>query len=806
MCNEIVRNSVSSIFLDLKKNDVTFETPYLTPLEQKKQSKIWSSASSLDSIKFFDSKGIQLVCSGLTYQGALHFKGSSVAFMAQAKSFAFSPQKYSNTYATSRYGMEVLSSALVNLEKEIAVEAIKTVRASLYLAPSVVNGMGRLEKYYPSKKSPEGLRLVTVMQSNDCIRKIGFLVEDGLTPKLRVDELQINKHASNGFPVGSRWSNEDTHELVRAARLACLQFIQDVSMGLPKDFTLDNFHSMFVRKVEERVGEGQYAAYQNLPLFVSTLAAKPEVTKVKKLQQNAVRTYFQVPAQMKLLIGVAAQALGSKKRHCVEDPMSHNTQGLPYQGGGGQKLVISMEHKLGQQTGKVRFTYVCNGDDTWITVYVDTQSGGKWKRHVILLGLDVSAMDWSQRSDFSDNNIKQIAMLLRKIDEPAGLLWYTTMKSRLVAAWKTGVFRMSEGCPSGLWGVSEVNGMNTIENCRRLGEKMAAAGVGAWLDVSVVEAKIREIGIESGLEIRIESFAIIEASSLTEALKVSPFLYCGQYFHYSEDLKMVVCANDFNRGLSSLPWSKTEKTFLGKMAGETDATREVRVRDQQNEFKVKEALRLASMYMCLGIPLPQHVRAKDGLQKATLAVINKVLTDPDISEHTMHKFDSVLDIIMPDANLQGSFTEMKRDLATKGLKIGLESMRRMIQNNEDIFLWTSDKPQQAATRFELLWSGEPDELLFVGKVRGLGYKPSVVGHAAGAIRQNPLLSVNLGGMSPRPPPPPKKPPYQGGGPSYAPSKNERRHFQTGEREEYDNDNYDDLGPSDDDDRFEEMYE
>jgi len=269
---------------------------------------------------------------------------------------------------------------------------------------------------------------------------------------------------------------------------------------------------------------------------------------------------------------------------------------------------------------------------------------------------------------------------------------------------------------------------------------------------------------------------------------------------------MVVCANDFNRGLSSLPWSKTEKTFLGKMAGETDATREVRVRDQQNEFKVKEALRLASMYMCLGIPLPQHVRAKDGLQKATLAVINKVLTDPDISEHTMHKFDSVLDIIMPDANLQGSFTEMKRDLATKGLKIGLESMRRMIQNNEDIFLWTSDKPQQAATRFELLWSGEPDELLFVGKVRGLGYKPSVVGHAAGAIRQNPLLSVNLGGMSPRPPPPPKKPPYQGGGPSYAPSKNERRHFQTGEREEYDNDNYDDLGPSDDDDRFEEMYE
>jgi len=195
---------------------------------------------------------------------------------------------------------------------------------------------------------------------------------------------------------------------------------------------------------------------------------------------------------------------------------------VSYHWGGAHRVVLSIQAQLDNQIHKfVKAGFVCNGDDTWITAWHKSPNG---KQYIVKLGLDVSSMDWSQRSDLSLNMIDALAKVAVGIQAIGGLVWSSLMKSRLVAAWSAGLYLMEEGNPSGLSGVSEINGGNMAAGCVRLITKLSEGTGSSWINESRVSYEVEQVGLSMGLPIRIESYSCVEAPSLVESLKLTNFL------------------------------------------------------------------------------------------------------------------------------------------------------------------------------------------------------------------------------------------------------------------------------------------
>jgi len=463
----------------------------------------------------------------------------------------------------SKYGREAAQAAYVEMPWYHTTAAFsqpgveKRVTGYFYASGGAEMTLGRIKAAYPRTGAVVAKPVTREEAREALIRsglgKISTLPVHALRPYPILDSggevcLSVNKHASNGFPVGGNLMDPDAVSKV----LGLVASIEGELRGKSTDQV-----TAWYRRMQTEA-----------PHLVACMGkAKSDHYSMAKIEGHKLRFYNVVGRQIALLIQQGTQVLEGYSNHMLEDKRVRTAQGVSLVRGGAEALVQQLDEQLAE-TG---FAYSHVGDDSWVIV----RSG----EDVIMFSLDCTNFDLTQHSDTMAEIHLAVRDVLSKVSPTSAGLWYGLMRERLVVTSSSLVRLWKHAGPSGSPMQSKVNDMLMDVLLQRMEARRDEVLWG--YDEEMSSFVFRE-GKKLGLEVRVENLRTVRAATLRDALHQFPFLYIGYYF-YGEMGKISVIA-DLPRSLSQMqyPHSGWEKS--------------------KDVLQVKEAMRVGAILINWGVP------------------------------------------------------------------------------------------------------------------------------------------------------------------------------------------------------------
>lgn len=439
--------------------------------------------------------------------------------------------------------------------------------------------MGRVLTAYPKRGA--WVDAPTSKEVARAVRSAGL--DHGKVPKMyplnphvsEEDQLKINMHSDNGFPVGGYMSDPEAAQMV----MGFAQFLYDRLRPVAHDAAL---FGATISALEETMPD----------VFLFKGKTKEDYYKGKKIQDFCMRFYNVVPRQLMLLMQMATQPFEAVAQNVLDDSELHSAQGVSLAHGGAEALVEAMEEQL-YRDGQA-FVHV--GDDSWIVI----QQGTK----MVAFALDCSNFDLTQHADVKNPVIDALMEKLMPISSVGARVWARYMKERATLVSGTQVFKVRHGGPSGMPCQSKVNDVLMDIFIRRLLDREMD-----WTIALDVAQAVEKVGATLGFSVRLEQYAIVNATTLRGMLRQKPFLFIG-YYMWADEEGRVFPYVDVARSLAQRPYPAMK--WL----------------KDDGELLMREAMRLGSLAMSQGIPPPEH-RASAQVQ---LRYVMELLKDA-LSKH-----------------------------------------------------------------------------------------------------------------------------------------------------------------------------
>jgi hypothetical protein len=518
--------------------------------------------------------------------------------MATAKSGALSFR------VRTSYAYEALAAAFQALPEEgrLGRGAIGArVKDTYYVDGGAENALGRLALAYPKV----GATLARPVRKAEAYRALdgaglnmARLGRDELRPfpllPFRDGEgaVKVNPNSDNGYPVLSKWSDPEAAKRSMGLAVSFRNKLRPLAYG----------EAGFVgagSKEGGRVWEHIRGLERTDPQYVAVRGkAKADYYRSEKVLEGKLRFYNALPRHIALNMQVATQPLEQRARHILQDSKSCSGIGLTLHHGGAGDLVAELDRRLLWESQ----AFVHVGDDSWVILSDRRLDDGRPTpgSHITMFALDCSNFDLTQHADATREIHGAIHAQLSRIDYAAAELWYAYARERVVVVSGAVTRRFKHAGPSGMPLQSKVNDMLMHVLIERILDE-APEGLGE----EELDRRIQRIGRDMGLAVRVEQYARINAASLFEALERCPFLFVGYEF-FVRGGEVRVCA-DWARQMAQLPypglkWMKTEQ-----------------------ELQVKEAMRLGSIVLSMGMPLPELDASFAALRAKVMALLERTI-------------------------------------------------------------------------------------------------------------------------------------------------------------------------------------
>jgi hypothetical protein len=438
------------------------------------------------------------------------------------------------------------------------------MRNKVFVDAGTEGSLGRIAKAYPKKGVSPPAHPITRDEAASaldyCGIRMSLLDKVYLRPYPLVPRegdavgITVNPVSDNGFPVLGKWKDPGAAE-------KC--------MGLAKDIRA---------QLERAHREGPNGVWRwlrgmeatNKELVAVRGKTKGDYYSPEKVERAEMRFYNAFPRQMMLNMQVATQVMEMNARPIAVDNLSRSAIGKTLVRGGADELVEALDWQLSAHGA----AYVHVGDDSWVIV--------RRGERLAMFALDCSNFDLTQHATVTAAVHEVVRDELRLIDPVAAELWYAYARERIVVVAGSMVRRFKHAGPSGMPLQSKVNDMLMDVMIRRTLKGLDT------LDETAVATRVEQAGSGMGFVVRLEQYWEGDVRTLRDALAQRPFLFVGYYFHVEEGRVKVHC--DVPRMLAQLPYPTTKWM-------------------RKEEVPVKEAMRLGSIYMNLGLPTSELVPA-----------------------------------------------------------------------------------------------------------------------------------------------------------------------------------------------------
>lgn len=474
---------------------------------------------------------------------------------------------------------DLLVECLDKLPQSVYDVVYERAANTVMISGGAHHALGRIAHAFPKAggRLPPGFLVPTRGEVELSFENCGFPTS---VKTLEWEELRINKTSSNGYPLGG--TGEDEELLHKAAVLG------------------RNLHRLATEHVRDG---GSVAEWVNIVktdyphLILLQGKAKADVYTLKKAESFFLRFYNVVPRQFAMLMQTVTQPFEGTQRNILqqrakEGEFLHSAQGVALAHAGAEDMVEEMDKQL----SACGSAFVHCGDDTWLAF--KTPSG------VVLIGLDASNFDLTQRGEVIEPLRIRLTAALATGDPVAAEIWNEFMRSRLVVVAHTLVREMSHGGPSGMMMQSKLNDMLADIMCTRYVNEV-------YKQEPVVEEDYERVAIQVGhtlgLDVRLEMCNIVAgAATIREALAQAPFLFLGYYFHVRDE-RVVVMA-DMPRSLAGIRYP----------GGKWEAKKEM--------LRIKEPMRLGSIVQTWGIPTKEYEAFFDAARKYVVRSVQGALS------------------------------------------------------------------------------------------------------------------------------------------------------------------------------------
>jgi hypothetical protein len=441
----------------------------------------------------------------------------------------------------------------------------------------------RLIHKLPGRAEPVGLRLITKYEAAAAYAACGLWDGQG----------EVKPLVADFFP-------ENDPRLAGAVKFNHKADMGLPTLGKPDAFNLDVAMAVY-RDLDQRFrlaykaqgGDGVVRAVRALEVERPELVTfqgktKSDYYSKKKQMSGEARFYTVAPMPLRLGIATVTQAFERYKSNIFV--RGHSAQGISLQKGGADLLARKLEEQLVARG--VAWTH--NGDDTWF-VKRDGPLITQW-------ALDATAFDLSQRREVTHQVHLVVAERLALIDPVWAWAWFSLMRERTIIVNGSNRVRMMDGGPSGMALQSVVNDLLMEVACERLAKRLET---GRSSDESWLASQVAAVGVELGFEIRLETYSNTLATTLFQALAVSPFLYIG-YIFYTDTTGRVCVFCDVARTLAQLPYPGDKW-------------------EAKEDKPLATALRLMSIKIGMGEPPAPLVAAYSAFEREVLRMSEKAL-------------------------------------------------------------------------------------------------------------------------------------------------------------------------------------
>lgn len=572
------------------------------------------------------------------------------------KMWATSPPGNASFRSRSEPAMQVLKRTFPLLPEspfrkvEWATRALvaKAMRGKMSVDGGTVNTIGRLAKAYPKvgstvseppSKAEVRTAIINCGQSLDNAPKSVLKPFPILTTEMD-QGLRINQKATSGFPALKNWAFNGVPELV-------LGIHKGMKVDLERAYKADKTYGVWnlIREWE-----------QTQPWLVACMGkCKADCYSPEKVEQLMMRFYNALPRQATLLMQTATQVYEEQSRNLLEQVGGTSSQGLSLVRGGASDLIDALDIQI-MMHGHAH-THV--GDDTWVIVKV--------MKKIYMFSIDCSNFDITQHSEATAEIHAQMRDQLAKIDPIAAQVWYAYMRERLVVTVKNVAYQWKHGGPSGSPMQSKVNDVFMDVYCQRVLQDPLQV-----LDRDGLERYLIRLGKELHLDVRLEDYEVVEATSLREALEEVSFLFVGYRF-YAEN-KHVYVYTDIARAMAQFPYPSLKWT------------------QKRNEFEVNEAARMGSIVMNMGRPPQELKKFHDTMVANVVAYIDKAISE----------FGDVVDeklIWAVQANPMGAEAQPS-----------LVGLREALTRTDALWADTQNEPEmKGSSTFLTEWADQMDE-------------------------------------------------------------------------------------------------
>lgn len=472
----------------------------------------------------------------------------------------------------------------------LTFSAIKEVMdRTVYVGGGAQTTLGRFAVAYPKVGDRPNLRVPSHTEVARAAVRCGYGELTELRPHVIGGDgdlaVTVMKHSSNGYPTLGRFTDEEAANWsIDQAQAFNLEIAGVISQAAdnPRDAVFRH-----IRKCED----------QRPDMFLVQGKGKDDYLAADKALDRQVRFYNVVPRYLMLVMQQSTQTLGLPANHqtILTNPSEVRTaQGITLTHGGADRLVDALEPTVDEP---VKYTHC--GDDSWVVILVCG--------HIIMMSLDCSKFDLTQRSVITLPVDLKLHELLSRIDEGSAAVWYAMMRERRVVLTSTAVYQMRDGGPSGMPLQSQRNDFLMEITLNRFAEEIMDL-LGTVEEHEVVdfahalEALAADVAMGMGFSCRVDDTVIASPSdegpmTLKTALKEHPFRFIGCIFHTVERFEST------ESGPRDIPDAATVMVDVPRTCAQMRFPRNV-FRPNSDEFDVAEGIRLGSIVSSLGIPTP----------------------------------------------------------------------------------------------------------------------------------------------------------------------------------------------------------
>lgn len=550
----------------------------------------------------------------------------------------------------SKFGHEAATRAFKELPLKWGGLTAERSAEVVYAQAGTASSLMRIVQAYPKRGPlPDGLLPITPTEARMALQGSGLVRRAGLPPEawrpypLLAREsgagLMVNPHADNGSPVLGKWDTPGASQEVWSLAQWFRSYV-DSRQG---------FHAK-VQSVRE-------LELSRPDLTVCMGKTKADYYKIGKVVEGRMRFYNVLPRQVVLVMQQATQVLEGNSFSILRG--SRTGIGMSLTHGGAAELVAALERQLEHGSA---FVHV--GDDSWVVLRVGDD--------IVMFALDCSNFDLTQRAEVTLEVHKAIAEELAKIDETAAAVWYAYARERLVLLHQSIVCRWRHAGPSGMPMQSKVNDMLMdvmIMRALRTLEKSGASQAD-------VEEALQSAGRSMGFDVRVEQYSRVKAPSLAAALEVEPFLFIGYYFYAFQG--NVACHADVPRTLAQV----RTPTNTWERSGES--------------FVLKEAMRLGSIALNLGVPSPDLELAFHEFREYAKTLLERAIQlEGDVSDPRLRWAAQIGAFGAEEATLRGLLRAVRR---SPGLLWLQPPVRPEIQPLGPVIDWAEEAELEEASR------------------------------------------------------------------------------------------------------------